>query len=338
MNLNEEKYSKYALVREMMETPGIIKSFDPQVSERFVKSIRSKKGLFLTGEGSSRMFPAKRAIYSSLKEKYLMPVITEGCTQARDYNLEDYAVFAASNSGQTKEVIRLVNLLKQKKHYPVFGLTANMNTKLDEVADDTHVLSCGPEKAVAATISVIEQGLFYDSLMRNIRDGKMEGLERLAEQTEEVLTTPFDEKITDLISKANMIYFAGRDNGVAAEVALKTNEITRKRSVFYEGTFALHGIEEIMNKDEVLIWIDPFDVDQDKFQKCIVEGVGVHVIAVSTKKTIFPTIIIPDGGEYAEYLQVAAGWNILVETGIALDIDLDHPKRARKIGNEYVPE
>jgi glucosamine--fructose-6-phosphate aminotransferase (isomerizing) len=166
----------------------------------------------------------------------------------------------------------------------------------------------------------------------------MGGLKKLALQINEVLASPIDNKIINLISKAEIVYFVGRDNGVAAEVALKTNEITRQRSAFYEGTIALHGIEEIMNKDEVLIWIDPFDVDQDKFQECIVEGIGVHVIAVSTKKTMFPTIIIPDGGEYAEYLQLVAGWNILVETGVALGIDLDHPKRARKVGNEYVPE
>ncbi len=338
MNLNEKKYSKFALVREILEVQGVIQSFDPRVSERFIKKIRSKKGLFLTGEGSSRLFPAKRAIFSSLKKEFLIPVITEGCTQARDYNLDDYAVFLASNSGQTKEVIRLINVLKGKNHNAIFGLTANKNTKLEELADDTHVLSCGRENAVAATKSVIEQGLFYDSLLRNLRNEKMDGLKKLAKLTGEVLTSPVGKKVTELISKAGIVYFAGRDNGVAAELALKTNETTRQRSAFYEGTIALHGIEEIMNKDEVLIWIDPFDVDQDKFLERIVKGVGVHVIAVSTKKTLFPTIIIPDGGEYAEYLQLAAGWNILVETGVALGIDLDHPKRARKVGNEYIAE
>jgi glucosamine--fructose-6-phosphate aminotransferase (isomerizing) len=124
---------------------------------------------------------------------------------------------------------------------------------------------------------------------------------------------------------------------VAAELALKTNEITRKKSGFLEGTFALHGIEEVMNRDEVLIWVGPFEHDHDKFMECIVKGAGVHVIAIAEEKTIFPTIIIPKGGDYAEYLQLAAGWNILVETGIALGIDLDHPVRARKVGNEYIP-
>ena len=62
----------------------------------------------------------------------------------------------------------------------------------------------------------------------------------------------------------------------------------------------------------------------------------MNIIAISTQKTIFPTIIIPDGGEHSEYVQLAAGWNVLVETGISLGIDLDKPVRARKVGNEYI--
>lgn len=53
----------------------------------------------------------------------------------------------------------------------------------------------------------------------------------------------------------------------------------------------------------------------------------MKIIAVSTEKTMFPTIIIPDAGEYAEYIQLTAGWNILVETGISLNINLDKPTR-----------
>jgi glucosamine--fructose-6-phosphate aminotransferase (isomerizing) len=338
MNLTEEKYNKYALVKEMMESPDIIKSFKPEAAEKFAAAVRKFKGLFLTGEGSSRIFPAKRAIYTSHKKGFTLPVVTEGCTQAEEYNLNDYAVFAASNSGQTKEVIRLTTLLKKQKHTAIFGLTANPKTKLEEIASATHILICGKENAVAATKSVIEQGLFYDSLLRIIRGEKMEGLKELARKTEEALTLKIDPAITEIIRKAGTIYFAGRNNGVAEELALKTNEITRKKSAFLEGTFAVHGIEEVMDKKEVLIWIEPFAAEMGKFNECLVKGVGMNIIAVSTKKTIFPTIIIPDGGQYAEYVQLAAGWNILVETGISLGIDLDKPTRARKVGNEYMPE
>jgi glucosamine--fructose-6-phosphate aminotransferase (isomerizing) len=338
MKLTEEKYNKYALVREMMETPQIINSFKPVAASEFAKAVRKHKGLFLTGEGSSRIFPAKRAIYASHKRGLTLPVITEGCTQAEVYNLNDYTVFAASNSGQTKEVVRLTTALKKQKHPAIFGLTANPKTKLEEIATSTHVLICGKEDAVAATKSVIEQGLFYDALLRIVNGEKMDGLKGLSEKTEEALTTKIDPSITEIISKATMIYFAGRNNGVAEELALKTNEITRKKSAYLEGTFAVHGIEEVMDKSEVLIWIEPFPAEQEKFNECLVKGVGMNIIAVSSKKTIFPTIIIPDGGEYAEYVQLAAGWNILVETGIALGINLDKPTRARKVGNEYIPE
>jgi glucosamine--fructose-6-phosphate aminotransferase (isomerizing) len=296
------------------------------------------KGLFLTGEGSSRIFPAKRAIYASHKIGLTLSLVTEGCTQAEEYNLKDYSVFAASNSGQTKEVVRLTTLLKKQKHNAIFGLTANQKTKLEEIASATHVLICGKENAVAATKSVIEQGLFYDSLLRIIRGEKMEGLKELAEKTEEALTLKIDPAIIEIIKKAGTIYFAGRNNGVAEELALKANEITRKKSVFLEGTFAVHGIEEVMDKREVLIWIEPFACEMQKFNECLVKGVGMNIIAVSTEKSIFPTIVIPDGGQYAEYVQLAAGWNILVETGISLRIDLDKPTRARKVGNEYMPE
>jgi glucosamine--fructose-6-phosphate aminotransferase (isomerizing) len=337
MNSKEEKYTRFALAREMMETPGIIRNFDPLWAAPYSTPVSSKKGLFLTGEGSSRIFPAKRAIYAMMKKAFSFPVLTEGATQSMEYTLCDLAVFAASNSGQTKEVIKLAELLKKQKHNAVFGLTANKKTRLEELTTASHVLSCGKEQAVAATKSVIEQGLFYDALLRLLNRESMDGLKKLAQQTEQALSMKIDPKIIDIIKNADTIFFAGRNNGVAEELALKTNEITRKKSDYLEGTFAVHGIEEVMNKTEVLIWIDPFEDEQSKFIECLVKGVGMNIIAISSRQTQLPTIIIPDGGQYAEYVQLAAGWNVLVETGISLGINLDKPARARKVGNEYLP-
>jgi glucosamine--fructose-6-phosphate aminotransferase (isomerizing) len=319
----------------MMETPEIFRNFNPASVHRFLKKVKSKKGLFLTGEGSSRIFPAKRAITAMRRAGSFFPVITEGSTQAVEYPLGDYAVFAASNSGQTKEVIRLADTLKKRSHDALFGLTANKNTKLQELVNDTHILSCGKEEAVAATKSVVEQGLFYDSLVRGILGQDMVGLTEVSGRIEEALTMEIDPEIIERIKSADVIYFAGRNNGVAEELALKTNEITRKKSAFLEGTFAVHGIEEVMDKNEVLIWIEPFHEEIDKFKDCLVKGVGMSVFSISCEHLGFPGMRIPFGGQYAEYVKLAAGWNLLVEVGIALGIDLDKPVRARKVGNEY---
>jgi glucosamine--fructose-6-phosphate aminotransferase (isomerizing) len=189
---------------------------------------------------------------------------------------------------------------------------------------------------VAATKSVIEQGLFYDAVIREMLGKPMTGLDTLADLIETALTQEIDPVITAAIKNADVIYFAGRNTGVVEELTLKTNEITRKRSDFLEGTYAAHGIEEIMDKSEVVIVVEPFESEEEKFTECLVRGVGMEVVALSSRQTTFPTVIIPDGGDYAPYVELAAGWNLLVEIGLAIGIDLDKPVRARKIGNEFI--
>ena len=123
---------------------------------------------------------------------------------------------------------------------------------------------------------------------------------------------------------------------VLEELTLKTNEITRKKSDFLEGTYAVHGIEEVMNKNDIVFVIDPIYEEIEKFQEVLVQGVGLKVIAVADRETPFPTIIVPNMKDFSPYIYLCAGWNILVEIGMFLNINLDKPQRARKVGNEYI--
>jgi glucosamine--fructose-6-phosphate aminotransferase (isomerizing) len=334
MNLHEKRYSKYALCNEMLETVNIIANFDPSKSREFVSLLKGRKKIFLTGEGSSRIFPAKHFIYRSLSLGTDYEVITEGAEQALEYILDCFVVFGVSNSGKTKEVMQLFSKLKQNQHHAFFGITATPGSPVATVPINSVVLSCGNETAVAATKSVVEQTLFFESLIYNYLNMKMPDLKTLAVNINDTLQRSIDEKIIKSLANAPIIYFAGRNDGVAEELTLKTNEITRKKSVFLEGTYALHGIEEVMNKGEVMIVIEPFKQEEEKFHKVLVEGTGIEVIAISSRDTIFPTIRIPDAGTYKNYTELAAGWNILTEVGISMGIDIDKPIRARKIGNE----
>jgi glucosamine--fructose-6-phosphate aminotransferase (isomerizing) len=190
---------------------------------------------------------------------------------------------------------------------------------------------------VAATKSVAEQALFYQALLSAMQGISLDKkLPQLADAFNAALTMPIDKKITDAIASAGTIYFAGKNDGVAEELTLKTNEITRKKSDYLEGTYAVHGVEEVMNADDVVILIDPFKSELEKIKQTLADGVKLKVFAVSDEQTIFPTIIVPDIGELTNYVYLAAGWNILVETGVSLNINLDKPQRARKVGNEYI--
>ncbi len=336
MNLNETKYSKFSLCREMIETADVIANFDPGSVSGFASVLSGNKSVFLTGEGSSRILPAKRAIYNLQKHGTNLAVFTDGGTQALEYNLKDSIVFGMSNSGKTKELVRLLSILKKQGNKNLFGITANKGTPLEDITADTYVLNCGTENAVAATKSVVEQSLFYDALFSSYAGKSMSNLSEAGDAVKTALEMEIDSGVIDLITSAGTIYFAGRNDGVAEELTLKTNEITHKKSDYLEGTYGVHGIEEVMNKDDVVIIINPFKDEEEKFKECLIDVVGLKIIAISTRETIFPTIRIPNVGYFQNYVELAAGWNILVETGIALGINLDKAERARKVGNEFL--
>lgn len=336
MNLTDPKYTPHGLVRDMLEAPEIIRNFDFRQTAEIADAVKSAGKLFFTGEGSSRIFPAKFAMSVAMKAGMPITLATAGSFEAAEFDLADWAVFGASNSGQTKEVVSLFQKLEAAGHQKRFAVTAHENTKLESVSNRTIVLSCGKENAVAATKSVLEQALVYQSVLCNLAGGCCTcGLKSAADAAEEVLAAEYDPEIVAKIAGAPTIYFAGRNDGVAEELTLKTNETTRKKSDYLEGTYLLHGIEEIMNPGETVILIDPFESECSKIKEHLSDAIGVNIIAVGPRQTIFPTILLPSVGRLDPILQLLAGWNILVQAGIALGTNLDKPQRARKVGNAF---
>ncbi len=337
MNINESRYSQFALVTEMMDAVRVVKEFDPGRTKKVAKKIKRAGKLLLTGEGSSRIFPAKNARRKALSSGLDLDILTDGSRQAAQYDLSRFAVFLASNSGRTKEIVLLAKLLEEKGNDLRFGLSANTDTLLEKSCKETFILKCGWEQAVAATKSVIEQALFYESILWNISgENPIAEHSSLHQEIENALTMPIDRDIINAAVKAPTIYFAGYNDGVAEELTLKTNEITRKKSDYLEGTYAVHGIEEVMDKNDIVFVVDPIEEEIDKFYEVLISGVGLKVVAISAKETRFPTIRVPDAGPFNPYVFLTAGWNLLVEIGLALGINLDKPERARKVGNEFI--
>ena len=337
MNLNETGYSKYALVREMMDAIGVARGFEPGRTRKVAGKIKSVGRLMLTGEGSSRIFPAKNAIRKASRWGLDLRVCTDGSRQAAQYDLSKFAVFCASNSGRTKEIVVLAKKLAAEGNRFRYGLTANKGTVLEEAVKETFVLNCGWEQACAATKSVIEQALFYQSILSHVAGRNMaKDLAGLDRKIRTALTMRIDPKIVRKAARAGTIYIAGYNDGVAEELALKTNEITRKKSDYLEGTYAVHGVEEVMDRSDIVFVVDPIDEEVEKFREVLIKGVGLTVVAIADRATPFPTIRVPSAGEMAPFVYLAAGWNVLVEIGLALGINLDKPQRARKVGNEYI--
>lgn len=335
MNLTDSKYN-FALVKEMLETADVVANFDFEQVKPIVKMVQKTGRIFMTGEGSSRIFPAKSFIYRAMKSGIAIATATDGSYQAAEYDLSNWVVCGASNSGQTKELISLLKPLKEAGHKNLVGVTANAGTKIFDVTNHTILLSCGKEDAVAATKSVVEQALIYNAIIGTMRQCPcVLKSSEAAQIMREIMAVEIDPAIVKALADAPVLYFAGRNTGVAEELTLKTNEITRKKSDYLEGTYLLHGVEEVMRKGETCVLIEPFESECQKIKELIEGRAGVNVVAISSKDTIFPTIKIPTLTGYDPFFQLVAGWNLLVQTGVALGVNLDKPERARKIGNEF---
>ena len=334
MNNSDAKYKEFSLIKEMMETPEVIRRMDVDRIREIASGVDSGR-FFLTGEGSSRLLPAGKARYDSLKEGYGQRIESDGALQATEYSLDGYTVFVASNSGRTREGVVLLDALEKKGHINSIGLVGNDGTPIVEKTATSFILGSGPERAVAATKTVVEQALFYDMFFRILNGRDLPDLSGLADAFGEVLAKPVGAEISDSLTGAGVLYWAGRTDGVAAELALKTNEITRKPSDFLEGTYAVHGIEEVMSPDDCVIVTRPFADEEQKMHDVLTTGVGMKVFSIRSSDSLFDGIDVPDYGPYTAYLELAAGWNLLVEIGLRLGINLDKAERARKVGNEF---
>jgi len=125
MNISDS--TQFNLIREMFETVSVVRNFDRSVISGFPIA---SDAVLLSGEGSSRIFPAKHLIRKALTNGFPQQIITENATQSREYNLDGFHVFVASNSGKTAEGIRLIRALRDNgKPAEVTGIVAKWTAR-----------------------------------------------------------------------------------------------------------------------------------------------------------------------------------------------------------------
>ena len=109
-----------------------------------------------------------------------------------------------------------------------------------------------------------------------------------------------------------------------------------KKGLIQPKTEGQESYYSAVRKNDIVFVVDPIEEEIAKFKEVLVDGVGLKVVAIADRDTPFDTIRVPQAGEMAPYVYLCAGWNVLVEIGNILNINLDKPERARKVGNELI--
>ncbi len=328
--------------KEMLEGADVIKRFDFDVTKSLAKEIGNKRVIF-TGMGSSVLFPAKQAKSRAFELNISNRVEEFFASDLLSYN--DFSgtyVFLCSNSGMTKETILLLEHIKKRKAKYI-AVTAVPDSILAKRCEQKITMRCGFEKGVAATKSVIEQGLILDSLIFNLakNQNKNINLNKIkkcaSDASKSILwninaSTPKD--ITNDLAKASSIYFIGRKTGVADEITLKAHEIARKNAFFYPDTHIVHGIEESIESNPIVLFepskFKNFIGDFTSFSKRI----NGKLYGIDSKRLI-EGIKIKSAPYFENYCLLAAGWGLLRSVAKRQNINIDKPRKAVKIGNPY---
>lgn len=327
------------LLSDMRESVAFLRTFDPLLVLDRLGRVGRERPVLVCGEGSSRILPGKRARARDAARPRPLGVSACGCREAMTFELSNRDIVALSNSGRTAELISLLKGLPAAggRNGRVVGASSPDRSLLVDQVDAFYPLACGPERAVAATKSVVEQALLVETLCSDAAGEPLvsaSDLEALASALDQILSRPVSDEVGSALAPSGTVYLSGSDEGVAEELALKTVEILGRKSAYLEGTLLLHGVEESMEPGDVLILVSPArsllaDIDE-LFRKAI----GVSVVAISDYDTGFPTVLVPSVERLGAFVELAAGWRLLHDSGMAAGRDVDHPKRARKVGNE----
>lgn len=161
---------------------------------------------------------------------------------------------AVSQSGETKDLIDIINTVQSSgKEVTVVALVNNLNSTLaQEKADIVVPLRCGPEVAVPATKSFINQLTVFYGLARRL--GEALGRPRLPLPELPALIRQTLEETADSIEAAAELTFlapsmhllATRMLAVAKEGALKIREVVLNHTEGFEGSEFKHGPNTIL--------------------------------------------------------------------------------------------
>ncbi len=320
--------------RDIADVQTLLKNWPTDAWEplRSALAASAAKPVMLVGEGSSRLFPA--ALLRHLRRLWRAPVRFDDCggREAEHFDLSGQTIVGLSNSGETREVVELLDRLIGEGHEAIQAILGrNDGYMATNVKHHIAVLD-RPEEAVAATVSVIGQALVLAHALAAIQGTTIPTAD-LAKACEQLMTESFSDEASAVIQGAKRIFWCGADTGAAAELTLKTVEITRLPGIHAPGNLVLHGLEEIMDEGDVVVVMDLPEADMDLVQKFVIEGTPAKVLRLDTNNGNWPGITVPDCGEWTPITQLVAGWRLMLEIAAVLDVNPDTPQRARKVGN-----
>jgi len=333
---------EHLMIRETREGPQAIKKTveeNKEVVESLIREIKEKgvtKG-FIIGSGTS--FHASVTLNFLLTKFTSLHFTAIPASEFEDWTpieTSDYAIIAFSQSGESSDIIKAVEVAREKGVF-VIGITNTPGSTLTKLSNFALVTRAGEEKAVTATKTYDAQLAISSYLAYSLSEtpkakdllGKLETIPAIVRKV-----IDYEDKIREIAEKykkAENVFVLGR--GVNYANALETSLKLKEAAMIHAEGFAvrefLHGPVQLVDENTPVIIHVPTVSSLEQSEKTInkLKSYNAKIIAIageSVKVDDFATdvIRIPDVEEelsifpvikaaqlFAYYISIARGLN-----------------------------
>lgn len=286
------------------------------------------KPLLLVGEGSSQLFPGGFATYLAKQWGMGASIDVVGGREASTLPLERYQLCFLSNSGQTRELLELLQEAPNVGR-PLALLGSKAGPLYDAIEQSCVVLT-KPEKSVPATASVFGQALVIAHALSHVAQ-KPFPLAAIAAAVEAVLNSKMTSSLTATLASANRVWWADAGDQVGAELALKTMEVAGCSGSHASGNLMLHGVEEVLGPRDLVVRYSCASQDDDQWER-IQSQCDAQFLRVGQGEMNWNVSHL---GQWAPLVHLVIGWRLLGGMAQTHGHNPDAPRRARKVGNPW---
>ncbi len=230
-DVEKGKYNYYMEkeIFEEFELWGKFENYDNTILIKSAELIKNARRVYLTGSGTS--------FYAAMYGEMQLRTLGIDCIAVEPQELENYGniiknddlFIIISQSGETYDIINALPVMKDNKKIGIINVE---ESTLARSVDIIIKMDAGPEKAVAATKSMVNTLIILTMLSSYIekkdykKDLKLLNLNKfniLVPSVEEII-----ENVSSRLAETNEIYYTGRGFGyvLALEGALKMKEIS----------------------------------------------------------------------------------------------------------------
>jgi glucosamine--fructose-6-phosphate aminotransferase (isomerizing) len=312
-----------------------------EIIERIVADVKSAKGVFFVGCGSSyHACLAGSYIFSKVAGVHVNLALGSEFENYEHFLTRDTLILAVSQSGETADVLDAVRIAK-KNESRVVGITNVMGSSLTREGDAFMLMNSGPEICVLSTKTYTSQVVLMSLLAHSLagkRDMCINNIRGLYldiyNLTSRSMRDYLRELATLLFNKEHM-YMIGRglQYATALEAALKVKEVSYIHTEAFAGGELKHGPLALIDRGTpVFVFAGNDNRGKILSNSQEVKARGGFVIGISAQNDdVFDYWIkVPECGDCNPIIQAIPMQILAYELAVLRGLDPDKPRNLAK--------